>query len=150
MSPHVKGSLHIKGVESDLEMEGARDLRNRVFVGEQAVPPELEMDEFDLTAFHAVALQDGTVVATGRLIMDTPADARIGRMAVEQDLRRRGIGAKVLAFLEDQARSQGVTRVTLHAQSYVKQFYADHGYQEEGGPFMEAGILHVQMFKTLC
>ena len=149
MSPHVKGSLHIKSVDSAYEMEGVRDLRNRVFVGEQAVPPELEMDEFDLTAFHAVALQDGTVVGTGRLIVDTPADARIGRMAVEQDLRRQGIGARVLAFLEDQAHSQGVTRITLHAQRYVKQFYADLGYREEGDPFMEAGILHVQMFKTL-
>ena len=149
MSPHVKGSLHIKGVESDLEMEGIRDLRNRVFVGEQDVPPELEIDELDRTAFHAVALRDGAVVGTGRLIVDTPSDARIGRMAVEQWLRRQGIGAQVLAFLEDQARSQGVTRVTLHAQRYVKEFYADHGYREEGDPFMEAGILHVQMFKPL-
>ena len=70
-------------------------------------------------------------------------------MDVARPLRRQCIGASILAFLEEEARSRRVQRITLHAQSYVKEFYARRGYQEEGEPFMEAGIQHVQMSRGL-
>ena len=142
-------SLLIKRAESAQELDGARALRLLVFVREQGVPQELEPDDLDTSALHAVALKNGVVVGTGRLILDTPGHGVIGRMAVAQPLRRQGVGGKILTFLEEQARAQRVRRVTLHAQSYVKEFYVRHGYKEEGKPFMEAGILHVQMFKEL-
>jgi predicted GNAT family N-acyltransferase len=143
-------SLAVKRSESHEEAEAVRILRTRVFVEEQGVAPELEIDGLDDTAVHAVAYQDGAVIGTGRLILDTSTDARIGRMAVEASLRRSGVGSAVLAFLESEARSQGIIRVTLHAQYYVKEFYAKRGYHERGDTFMEAGILHVEMTKDIA
>ncbi|MSQ21981.1 MAG: GNAT family N-acetyltransferase [Dehalococcoidia bacterium] len=142
-------SLIIKRAGSAQELEDARAIRRQVFVQEQGVPQEMETDALDAAALHAVALSDGVVVGTGRLILSIPGCGIIGRMAVAQPLRRLGVGGKILSFLEEQARAQRVPRITLHAQSYVKEFYARHGYREEGKPFMEAGILHVQMFKEL-
>jgi len=139
----------MKRAESAREVEGAYALRLQVFVEEQGIPREMELDALDAAAFHAVAIQDGEVVGTGRLVMETPTHGVIGRMAVARLSRRRGIGASILAFLEEEARSRGAQRITLHAQGYVKEFYARHGYREEGEPFLEVGIQHVQMFKDL-
>ncbi|MBI2170691.1 MAG: GNAT family N-acetyltransferase [Chloroflexi bacterium] len=139
----------VKAVQSPWELTGARALRLRVFVQEQGVPREVELDNLDAAAFHAVALDQEAVVGTGRLLMDSPTEARIGRMAVEQPLRRQGIGGQVLAFLEAEARSRGVRRITLHAQTYVAAFYAAHGYLPVGEPFLEANIPHVTMTKDL-
>ena len=128
-------------------MEAAVGIRFRVFVDEQSVPPEIELDEYDAVATHALALLDGVAIATGRAILEDDS-ARIGRMAVDRQHRRSGVGGLVLRFLEDEAREQGATEFVLHAQDYVKAFYAAHGYEEHGGTFMEAGILHVEMRKA--
>lgn len=139
----------LKLVERKSELEAAIALRFRVFVAEQSVPPEEELDEADATATHAVALYQGQVVGTGRLVDRDGGLAQIGRMAVEAAWRRRGIGGQILGFLEDEARVLGLRRCTLHAQEYVKSFYATHGYREFGDVFLEAGIRHVEMRKEL-
>ena len=142
-------SFKVKIMKSHEETKAVRLLRTRVFVDEQGVPPELEMDEFDDVAVHAVAYKCDVVVGTGRLILDTLTDGRIGRMAVEASLRRSGLGSAILAFLENEARSQGIIRLSLHAQHYVKDFYAKRGYCVRGDAFIEAGILHVEMTKDI-
>ena len=139
----------IKAVELEQEMEGAYALRYQVFVEEQGVDPDLERDSLDQQAVHAVVMNSDMVVGTGRLIMDSPTSGVIGRMAVQASLRRQGLGSRVLSFLEDEARSRGLKRITLHAQLYIELFYTRHGYREEGMPFMEAGIQHIQMVKEL-
>ena len=135
----------VKLVESEPELDSAMQVRFRVFVSEQGVPPEEELDEADAVAIHAIALVDGQVVGTGRLVFDDDDRARIGRMAVDIQWRRQGIGGRVLAFLEDTALAEGAQSVTLHAQEYVKSFYAAHGYREHGSTFLEANIPHVEM-----
>ncbi len=139
----------LKAAESEREMEGAYALRHQVFVQEQHVPPELERDDLDSEAFHAVALNGDTVVGTGRLVLHSADDGIIGRMAVHTALRRQSLGGQMLSFLEREAAARGLKRITLHAQQYVKEFYVRHGYCEEGEPFMEAGIRHIQMSKEL-
>ena len=139
-------NITVKLVESEADMEAAVGIRFRVFVDEQSVPPEIELDEYDAVATHAIALLDGVAVATGRTIVEA-GSARIGRMAVDREHRRSGVGGLVLRFLEDEAREQGATEFVLHAQDYGKAFYAGHGYEERGDTFMEAGILHVEMRK---
>ena len=96
-----------------------------------------------------MALDQGTVIGTGRLFRDESGQSLIGRMAVEASWRRRGVGGQVLAFLEREAVQRGFGRLVLHAQTYVKEFYANHGYQVEGDVFIEAGIEHVLMAKAL-
>ena len=148
--------LTVKLTETPAERQAAFDLRVAVFVGEQGISVEEELDELDARAVHAIAVLDGTVVGTGRLVLTAgntpepgPTIARIGRMAVVPERRRQGIGARILAILESFALQHEVRDAVLHAQTYVKDFYAAHGYQEEGENFQEAGIEHVRMVKTL-
>lgn len=139
----------VKLAESEWELEGAIAVRMRVFVAEQSIPPEEELDEADATATHAVALCQGKVVGTGRLVYPGNATAQIGRMAVEPPFRRRGIGGQILECLEQEARARRISRCILHAQEYVKTFYAAHGYKEHGDVFLEVSIPHIEMRKEL-
>lgn len=144
--------IAVKLVETEEELEGAINVRMRVFVVEQQIPPEEELDDADATATHAVALHGVQAIGTGRMLVEEGDDegtCRIGRMAVEREWRRHGVGGQILIFLEEQARQQGLTHCLLHAQDYVKAFYTRHGYVERGAVFLEAGILHVEMVKEL-
>lgn len=144
--------ITVKLVETPAELEGAVAVRMRVFVGEQGIPAAVEVDEADSVpdTVHAVALHQGVVIATGRLLPDVDGKGpHVGRMAVERTWRRSGVGGQVLAFLEDQARALGFQQITLHAQEYVKSFYAGHGYQEVGDMFLEENIPHREMVKQL-
>jgi predicted GNAT family N-acyltransferase len=132
------------------DAEEVRALRHRVFVVEQQVPVELEQDELDATAIHAVArTADGTLVGTGRAVVQEHGVARIGRMAVAPEARGGGVGALVLARLEQAAAAAGCREAELHAQVHALGFYARAGYAEVGERFEEAGIPHVAMRKAL-
>lgn len=125
----------------DQQRQAAAALRHQVFVVEQGVPAELELDEMDAQSLHAVAYQDGVPVATGRLL----PDGHIGRMAVRQHARGAGTGSLVLCALMDEARRRGDRDVVLHAQLSAREFYARHGFEPEGEVFMDAGIEHIAM-----
>ncbi len=140
------GEITVKVVETEEELEAAIGVRFRVFVNEQSVPQEEELDEYDAVATHAIASLRGQVVGTGRVVVEEGV-ARIGRMAVDQEWRRHGVGALLLRFLEVEARTLGAGSFVLHAQEYVKSFYAAHGYQEHGDVFLEVDIPHVEMRK---
>ncbi len=139
----------VKFVETESELEGAINVRMRVFVVEQQIPAEEELDDADAAATHAIALHQGQIVGTGRMIYRDGGIVQIGRMAVDRQFRRRGIGERILAFLEDEARAQGIGSCLLHAQEYVKAFYAGSGYAEHGDVFLEADIPHIEMRKEL-
>ena len=139
--------ITIKLVETEEDMEAAVGVRFRVFVDEQSIPPEEELDEYDAHATHAIALEGGQAIGTGRVVI-TGGEARIGRMAVDRERRRSGVGGLILRFLEEEAKAQGATEYVLHAQEYVKSFYAAHGYTEHGEPFLEVDIPHVEMRKS--
>jgi predicted GNAT family N-acyltransferase len=124
-------------------------VRHQVFVVEQAVPPELERDEFDNVAVHLVALRGGAVIGTLRIVV-SGGSAKIGRMAVLAAERKTGIGTRLMQHAIEIARSMGVSDITLHAQLTAKTFYARLGYREEGEEFEEAGIQHVAMRRTLA
>jgi predicted GNAT family N-acyltransferase len=124
-------------------------LRTRVFVDEQGVPPEIERDDRDATAVHVLSRDaSGRVVATGRLLLDGDR-ASIGRMAADASVRGRGHGAAVLAELHRQAVLRGVREVELHAQVAARRFYERAGYAVVGEEYLEAGIRHVTMRRTL-
>jgi predicted GNAT family N-acyltransferase len=125
-------------------------LRHAVFVVEQGVPEQLERDELDETAIHLVAISGDDALATGRLVRQAEGVGRVGRMAVAARSRRRGLGERVLAALEERARAEGLQEIELHAQLYVEAFYLRHGYARVGEPFVEAGIDHVVMRKRLA
>jgi len=129
---------------------GAGGLRRAVFVKEQRIPDELEWDEHDATALHAVSRNRlGRVIGTARLIRESTGLARIGRMAVERTLRGGGHGEIVLRALEAVAGARGDGAVTLHAQRSAESFYRRLGYAPQGEPFEEAGIAHIEMRRPL-
>ena len=129
-------------------MPAAFAVRHQVFVEEQAVPPELERDEFDDVAVHLVALRDDAVIGTLRIVV-SGGTAKIGRMAVLAAHRKAGIGTRLMEQAADVARTMNVRDIALHAQLTAKKFYARLGYREEGEVFEEAGIAHVSMRKTI-
>ncbi|TAM38525.1 MAG: GNAT family N-acetyltransferase, partial [Burkholderiaceae bacterium] len=137
------------GSWNDLGRDALR-LRTEVFVHEQRIPAEMELDEADHDALHAVAYNRlGQPLATGRLLQHAPGVGRIGRMAVNRGLRGSRLGQRVLQALMDSARARGDHEVTLHAQRSAEGFYARAGYAVRGDPFDEVGIAHVEMFMPL-
>lgn len=130
---------------------GAAALRKAVFVDEQGVPLDMELDADDEHALHAVVRnRGGMVLATGRLLpADAQGHARIGRMAVRRELRGGGLGRQVLRALMQAARERGDRAVELHAQASAIGFYAREGYAEQGARFEEAGIEHQAMLGLL-
>lgn len=120
----------------------AKTIRFEVFVEEQKVPAELEMDDMDAVCLHAVAYDAaGTPVGTGRLL----PDGHIGRMAVRAGGRGTGIGGALLQALMAQARARGDQQVVLSSQTHAAPFYQRHGFVIEGDEFYEAGISHINM-----
>lgn len=131
------------------EVLEALDLRRRVFSGEQGIRPEADQDGRDDEALHVVATDDGALVGTCRLIVSGKV-ALLGRLAVEPSGRRRGVGRAVLQAAERSARAAGATRIALHAQLPVRDFYERNGYSTYGEQFEEEGIEHVAMEKRLA
>jgi len=134
--------------EDSREVRDAQDLRVRVFCREQGVPRDSELDGRDADAIHIVALDSELVIATCRLTFE-PSGFRLGRMAVEADRRREGVGAALLDAAEAEASRWGGREVILHAQRVVEGFYGAADYVAEGGTFLEEGIEHVLMRKEL-
>lgn len=139
-------SIRVTLGDWDTQRADAQMVRYEVFVLEQKVPLEMEWDEMDVSCLHAVAYDEsGQAVGTGRLL----PDGHIGRMAVRQPARGKGIGARMLETLVATARQRGDRQVMLNAQTQAEPFYQRYGFLREGGVFMEAGIPHIHMRRVL-
>ena len=105
------------------DWEDARELvkpiRIKVFILEQKVPEDLEWDEYDETAWHAVAKSNHQVIGTGRLIINQSI-AKIGRMAIDPEFRGKGIGLEVLKALINKGKEKGAQEFILHAQTHAR------------------------------
>jgi predicted GNAT family N-acyltransferase len=141
--------LDVRTARTDDELAAALDLRERVFCGEQGVSAAADRDGRDPEATHVVAVDDGRVVGTCRLVF-RGGTARLGRLAVAPAERGRGVAAAILAESARVARDAGASRIALHAQTYAKALYVREGYAERGEPFDEEGIEHVAMEKRLA
>jgi predicted GNAT family N-acyltransferase len=141
--------LEVIAIESPGDMQRAHAIRRRVFIEEQQVPEDIEMDADDAHAFHALAILDGVAVGCGRMVEHGAGEVKIGRMAVLLDKRNTGIGAQILRFLIDRARARGFRKAILHAQLTAEGFYLKEGFTPVGGVFDEAGIAHRAMERQL-
>jgi predicted GNAT family N-acyltransferase len=147
----VRESSRVKviEVESPADMQRAFAIRRRVFIEEQNVPEEIELDADDEHAFHALAILDGVAIGCGRMLDHGDSEAKIGRMAVLREFRKTGVGAHILRFLIDRARARGLRKAILHAQLTAEGFYLKEGFNPIGGVFDEAGIAHRKMERDL-
>jgi predicted GNAT family N-acyltransferase len=130
------------------EVRAALELRHEVFVVEQRVPLEEEVDEHDESALHLVAVEDDRVVATCRIVIEE-ATAKLGRVAVAASARRRGIASRLIDASEEHARALGAERIALAAQTGALTLYERAGYTPYGDRFPDAGIEHLMMEKRL-
>ena len=144
------------------DMAAVYAVRHEVFVVGQGVPVELERDELDASADHAVAVDaGGAVVGTGRLV-DGRIDQEgrlepgspgtvgtVGRMAVAAAARRTGTGRALLDLLVGRAAERGLPAVELHAQVHALAFYERAGFTPFGEVYLEAGIEHLGMRRDL-
>jgi predicted GNAT family N-acyltransferase len=137
-------------VETPRQRDDAFAVRIAVFVDEQQIPREEELDALDDTAVHCVGYADGRPVAAGRLVLSDDASyGKIGRMAVLASHRGTGLGAQVLAALEREGIARGLTEFRLSAQLSARGFYDRAGYVADGDIYDEVGIPHIAMVKRV-
>ncbi|HUO05447.1 MAG TPA: GNAT family N-acetyltransferase [Candidatus Binataceae bacterium] len=149
MPAHRK--IRVIPVKTPTQLRTAISIRIRVFVREQRIAKELEVDELDNSSLHALAIVNGKAVGTGRMY---PHDrrrgiAKIGRMAVIRRYRGLGVGRAILEYLMKRARAQGYRRALLHAQLRSADFYSKCGFRAFGPIFDEVAIPHRKMSRAL-
>lgn len=142
----IRNDFNIELAHYETDLADLRVVRDRVFVIEQQVPPEVELDDIDPHCRHALARDlDGNPIGTGRL---TPQHS-IGRLAVLPEWRGRGVGEALLQALVDLARSLGYPVIHLHAQVSAIAFYEKFAFDCIGDEYLEAGIRHRNMRRIL-
>jgi len=142
-------AVKVFAIESPGDMARAYTIRRRVFIEEQHVPEEIELDADDALAFHALATLGNDAIGCGRMLDHGDGEVKIGRMAVMPQFRGTGVGRDILRFLMDRARARGLRKAVLHAQLSAEGFYLKEGFTPLGDVFDEAGIAHRKMEKLL-
>lgn len=127
----------------------ALKIRYQVFVKEQGVQLEREIDKDEAYAVHFVLYEDNEALATVRLLPVDETTMKLQRMAVKKEARHRGLGNIIIAEAEKFAKQQGFTTIKLGAQLTAQEFYEKMGYQAYGEIFLDAGIQHIAMKKEL-
>jgi len=123
-------------------------IRRKVFIEEQNVPEELELDELDATAVHLLAIRDGHPIGTARLLIEGEV-AKIGRVALLPEARSTGAGAALMRAALEELRARGVRTAKLGAQTHAIGFYRKLGFTAYGPEYDDAGIPHRDMSLAL-
>jgi predicted GNAT family N-acyltransferase len=124
-------------------------IRREVFILEQGVPEELEIDEHDPQALHALAYFNNACIGTARLHFNCDGSGQIGRMAVLSSFRSKGLGRQIMKVLIEIAKSNGISSLILHSQVSAIPFYEKLGFVANGPIYDEAGIPHRTMMMVL-
>ena len=138
-------------VTTKAQLEDVFEVRKAVFVKEQDVPLDIEVDEYEHEATHIVGYNEtDKAIACARFRPYTnDSTIKVERVAISSDQRGQGLGFKLMRFVEEQARKEGYTHAILNAQSHAQGFYERLGYHVTGSPFYEANIEHITMKKPL-
>lgn len=140
--------MTVKVVTTEEERALAYKVRRKVFVEEQNVPEELEIDSFEDKAIHFICYDDERVVGAGRLRF-VDHYGKLERICVLRPYRNKSYGQKIIAKMEEEIIKRNVHVARLNAQTYAKNFYEKLGYKVISDEFIEAGIPHVTMEKML-
>ncbi len=152
----VAPGFRVLTIETAEQLAEAIAVRRAVFIEEQQVPEDEEIDDYDADpaspgiserVVHVLGRLDGRPVATARLLLDQAGEPphgypHIGRVAVLEELRGRRYGVAIMEALHEEARRRGHGGITLAAQEHALPFYARLGYVARGGLFLDAGIEH--------
>ncbi|MEN1967204.1 GNAT family N-acetyltransferase [Lentibacillus sp. N15] len=138
----------VKRAVREQEIKQAFHVRTTVFVHEQHVPPEEEIDHFDKAATHFIGIQDNTAIAASRLRF-TGDYGKLERICVVKEQRGKSYGTQLIAEMEAEIIENGYQKAKLNAQTHAEIFYKQLGYETISGEFLDAGIPHVTMIKQL-
>ncbi|NGZ73939.1 GNAT family N-acetyltransferase [Saccharibacillus alkalitolerans] len=146
-------NLTVVTIENEDQLQRCLAVRREVFIEEQQVPEELEIDAYDAigsSAGHVLLSTENGDAAAGRFTPYKDGAAKMQRVAVRSAYRGQGVGRALMTALEDSARRSGYRRAVLDSQCHAEKFYLSLGYRTvPGEPFYDAGILHVRMEKEL-
>lgn len=140
--------MNIKIVETNEEREQAYHVRTVVFVDEQHVPPEEELDQYDEEAIHFVGHVTSVPIAASRLRF-VDSYGKLERICVLESERGKSYGKMIMQRMELEIKNNGFGKAKLNAQTHAEAFYQRLGYETISGEFMDAGIPHVTMIKKL-
>jgi predicted GNAT family N-acyltransferase len=140
--------IELRPARDEKEVVAALDLRHEVFCVEQGVSRADERDGRDADAVHLVAVEDGVVIATCRLLIEGTT-VKLGRMAVARSRRGLGLARALLTEADARARALEAERIVLAAQLGAQTLYERAGYEPYGEVFLDAGIEHVMMARAL-
>jgi predicted GNAT family N-acyltransferase len=141
--------IEVRPARDEREVVAALDLRHEVFCVEQGVTLDEERDGRDGGALHLVAVDDGVVIGTCRLLVEGTT-VKLGRMAVARSRRGLGLARALLREADGQARALDAERIVLGAQLTAQALYERAGYEPYGEVFLDAGIEHVMMGRALA
>lgn len=141
--------FHVTITSSAREKEDAFDVRRKVFVEEQGVPLNLELDELDNTSDHFVVYSNTIPIGAGRIRETSPLTGKVERVCILPEYRGLHLGKLIMQTLEDHAANKGFKKVILNAQSYAIPFYEKIGYTITSPEFMDADIPHRAMEKKI-
>lgn len=136
--------LEIKILQSETEKADAFNIREEVFVEEQGFALEIEIDEYDNSAIHVAGYINGAPVACGRLVLKD-GKAKIGRLAVKKEFRKKRFGAEICRFLIIEAKKSNPVEIYLHSQIKAAGFYQKAGFLPVGKIFLEENAEHIKM-----
>ncbi|AZU61290.1 GNAT family N-acetyltransferase [Neobacillus mesonae] len=140
--------MTVKVVESQQELEDAYKVRKNVFVEEQHVPIEEEIDQFEQDAVHFVMYHEDMPIGAGRFrIID--GIGKVERICVLEESRKLGAGKAIMDSIETYALKNGIQKLKLNAQTHAIPFYEKIGFQVVSDEFMDAGIPHKTMMKNV-
>ncbi|QKY68630.1 GNAT family N-acetyltransferase [Lentibacillus sp. CBA3610] len=140
--------MMIKKVETPKEKEEAVGVRTTVFVDEQNVPPDIEIDAFDDQAIHLIGYENDLPIAASR-IRFVDHYGKLERICVLKELRGKSRGSEMIKAMENIIKNAGYSLAKLNAQTHAINFYQRLGYSVVSDEFMDAGIPHVTMNKQL-
>lgn len=141
--------MNIQLVETAEEKQDAFSIRFNVFVGEQGVPEDIELDEHDDDAIHFICYSNTRKPIAASRIRFIDGAGKLERICVLKDYRGKSIGSKLIQKMEDTIRSHDVHVAQLNAQTHATDFYRRLGYHVISESFMDAGIPHVAMEKRI-
>lgn len=140
--------MNIIKAHSQDEIDQAFQVRKKVFIDEQHVPPEIEMDSLDGTAIHFVGYLDNEPIAASRLRM-VDDYGKLERICILKECRGQSFGKQLINVMEKEIIKHGLAEAKLNAQTHAAGFYEQLGYSITSEEFIDAGIPHVTMAKTV-
>ncbi|MCE7794784.1 GNAT family N-acetyltransferase [Salipaludibacillus sp. CUR1] len=140
--------MEVRRALAEDELKDVYKVRREVFILEQGVPEEIEIDNKENEAIHFVVYREGLPVGAGRLRTEETT-AKAERVCILKEARRKGLGSLLMKKMEESAKAEGLTKFRLNAQLHAEPFYIETGYKTVSEQFYDADILHVTMEKDL-